>query len=74
MAAGDNLGRACSRCREIQKKPCSFVRKRRALDSGDSRSISDSSASDFVLREQLDAALARIDVLQAEVIKLENKQ
>jgi hypothetical protein len=73
-AAGDNLGRACSRCREIQKKPCSFVQKRRALDSGDSRSLCDSSASEFVLREQLDAALARIDVLQAEVKKLENKQ
>lgn len=74
MAAGDNLGRACSRCREIQKKPCSFVQKRRVLDSGRSRSICDSSASGFILRDQLDAALAHIDILRAEVRRLQSKQ
>lgn len=74
MAVGDNLGRACSHCREIQKKPCSFVRKRRELDSSDSCDSCDSSGRRFVLRDDLDAALARIDTLQAELRRLKKKQ
>jgi hypothetical protein len=74
MAAGDNLGRSCSRCRETQKKPCSFVQKRRGGDSSVSVGAGGSSGDDYVLRSEFDAALAVIDNIQADIRRLESKQ
>lgn len=73
MAAEDNMGRSCSHCREIQKKPCSFVQERRASDSGGFHAVCDPSVGDFVLRSELDAALARIDKMQADIRRLESR-
>jgi hypothetical protein len=73
MAAGDNLGRSCSRCRETQKKPCSFAQKGRGGDSSVPVGAGRPSVDDYVLRSEFDSVLAVIDKMQADLRRLESK-